>query len=778
MLRVQLICNAIGSLLIDRDDPIDINELILEVRRSEDNDGIVYNVVFDLEFIKASRDFLKTCFESGGGIDSEVVVKIYQRDRNRRRWKIYATGKINWNKRDLLEDRIVVSIEQIGFERRVLNFINKKIDARTPVTENGTVITQLELPELTYHSKRLVKIAEFKPESSTEYQEVSVAIITIPDAILAIDQDVSALFIGLINLATDSQEVEDVFNIPYLWSAFPLSGTVTAGFTSGVADEGDYVDFLANNLDLREPCYEATEAGTVNLDLNLAIRATAFSDNTGGDIDGQLGTFEVYLWLEHRRLDEDEEEFVVSVTNLGKMNTPGSGPDIESGPDGSYQTFSYNVEDIELQPKDKFYVYTTYRFFGEWEGPNTPSADGVVTVGFTIQLNASSSYVRFDTRTIDEEVPVKTAMIYELAERCVQFYTNQTDCFRSTLLGRTDILDVDGNPLYTEDGEASLIGITLGHFLRDTQPFQTIISDEKKMFLSLADILQFINMRFCAGIGFETINGKQYLILEKKEYFFNKDVRILSLGQVYNIKSSVDPKRYWNGIQLGYSGKLDIDQVNAIDEANTVRDYTIPIVSTSNTLKFLSDIKTSGHQIERQKRLRGITKDSNLDDEIFAVSLVRDGITFKTKKIEGYTSVNGVFDSGSGYNYDLTPARALVAWGKYIASCLYKSFDKVVKFNSGDGNYYMTSQKTSEVSIAENGNLDLSSVEPIWVPEIYSFNAPLGLNEIQLIKETPYGYVEFFDQFGERMEGFILNIEHNPTSKLAEIELLKVHRNV
>ena len=110
---------------------------------------------------------------------------------------------------------------------------------------------------------------------------------------------------------------------------------------------------------------------------------------------------------------------------------------------------------------------------------------------------------------------------------------------------------------------------------------------------------------------------------------------------------------------------------------------------------------------------------------------------------------------------------------------LIRSFDKTVKFRSGEGNYEMATRKTSEaVSLHENGDVDLTNVEPYIDPEKYKFSHPLTDAEWKLLEANPFGYIEFEDAWGEVMEGFIDTdgIEHDSNNKKAEFNLLKVHR--
>ena len=55
-------------------------------------------------------------------------------------------------------------------------------------------------------------------------------------------------------------------------------------------------------------------------------------------------------------------------------------------------------------------------------------------------------------------------------------------------------------------------------------------------------------------------------------------------------------------------------------------------------------------------------------------------------------------------------------------------------------------------------------------------NVPFTREMLQLIKDNPYGYIEFFDLLDNKMEGFIKVIDHDANKKQAHLVLLKVFR--
>lgn len=345
--------------------------------------------------------------------------------------------------------------------------------------------------------------------------------------------------------------------------------------------------------------------------------------------------------------------------------------------------------------------------------------------------------------------------------------------FRSSLLGRTDIG-------YDEDGELALIGITNGNRLRKKNDHLPAGERGDNIFTSLDFLLKFVNTIACVDFGFE-IDGENrtIFVLEKKEYFFDKTQRILSLGKVNDIKKKLVPKRFYNKFEIGYNKEIDVDQINSIDEFNTIRRYTIPVINTKNQLIVTTDVVTAGYLIENQRRLSISTEDGKNDDNLFAVVLVRDGGGYRTKKNEGYSEITNVLFPDTGYNYDISPARIAKNWFKVIAASLIRSNRKTIRFAFGTVNYIMTTKENgSIVVVAENDNFDLTNVEPIWDNEDYEFERPTTLEEWNIIRSNPRGYFEFEDRFGNKFEGFISDqgIEYDRTQGIATFNLIRTYR--
>jgi len=798
MLRVQLINDIVGSIVIEEDDPIDINGLTQTLKRADKDDGVVFEVILDLEFIKKGRKFIKDCFEIAGGVDADVTVNIYERDFNNRKWDLYATGKINYNKYDLGEDRVTINIEQAGVQRRIQNRMDIDVDLETITTENGSALPSQATIDVEYHSKTILKKLDAKPGTGVEFSQGDVMRFSFDNG----DGNEFRFGIMVGQLSTEDttiDELEDSFKVPFGWLVLTtgidrwlsIGATLEAYDTDSIvyyngsiwrslvdnnpATPGtdvtkwveDYSAILKRYTD-RSPIYNVKEEGVCDIDIKMRLKHKVFSRNDGGDVDisgsGHLGTVLIKAWFEHRAIDNT----VKTITQIGSdWVTPGSGG---SSRISDFETKQYTVTDVDLEIGDLLYVYYTMHVTGTYDAPELIGRNGYVWHEPRVEADLDNTYVKITSKTTAPVTNAKSILLHEAFQRIAQFHTNQLDCFRSDLLGRPEIV-IDGDTPYTADGDAALIVLTNGGNLRSLE--------NKKIFASMRDILEFVNMLQCAGVGFESIDGKSVMRLEKKEYFYDKTTKVLSLGRVYNIKKRLNPKLYYNQIEVGYNGKIDIGQTNAIDEINTVRRFGIPVINTKNQLKVSTKMRSGGYQIEAQRRLTFSTSDGKLDDENFAVSVIRDGENFVTKKDEGYTGFYNVFDPASSYNLDLSPARALKNWLKIVASSLIRSTSKLLKFTYGEVNYTAGTKKGTETTFTyEDGTVDLTGVQPIWDNFIYEFDAPLTRDEFKLLKANPYGYIEFEDQFGEVMEGFISDegIEHDSNKGMANFKLLKVFR--
>lgn len=767
MLRVQLLNEFMAPLVIREDDPIGLNDLTQKIKRSTDNEGIVFEVIIEMPFIKQGRRFLKMAKEMYGGIDAVVNILIYTLHPNTRKWGLYAQGLVNFNKYDVYEDKLVVTMEQVSVQRAITNLMELNVNLQTLVSKNGSALpANLVLPDMEYHSKTILKEASAKPNDELPFQQLDIVSFSIP----GVGGDVNREAIIYGNVSTEKQESEELdeaFQLPFGWADFDARLDTNAPSTIA-----EMIDFLMDHKDIRFESLKLVEAGTVDVNATLHLKHWVSDEgdsvidvsSCGFPTDGALGKIELRYWFEWR----DKDDNIMGIENMAEFDMAGCGDDERVG---TLEEHIYSKLGIVSAIGDKFYIYSTTRIYGTYHNPTITSKN--ITHNCKIQAGINQK-ISFKSQTVTPNTHAKTILIYEAVQRCCQFYTNQVDCFYSELLGRTDILlPGSTDEYYAADGKGSMIGFTNGRNLRGLP---------NPIFMNLKDLLEFIDSIYCIGFGFERgTDGTMRLRLEKREYFYRKTERVLSLGKVYNIKKSIDSKRYWNQVEIGYATKVDVGQLNALDEFNTLRHYDPPIVNTKSSLKISNKMIAGGYQIESQRRLLFATTDSKLDDTNFAVVVIRDMATFKTKKNEGYEYINNVLDPSTIYNVDISPTRSFKEnWGQVIGTSMFESISgKTLTFLDGTVNYLMVSKKTDEdEEVAENGPIDFSQVEPIWTTNKFSFDAPLSDNEFTILKNNPLGYIEFEDEFGAVMGGFVSDdgVDHDSNKGIANFDLLEVFR--
>lgn len=803
MIKIQLFNDQLGPLVVNP-DAIGTTELDQILKRSEKDDGVTYDYTLDLDFTKKAREYLRYAYENLGGIEAVVTVNVYEYDENSFNWEIIGEGKIKFINWAIDAEKGTTNIEETGFQRKVINLIDVDVDLETLVSQSGSGLPATPTVTLTLHPKKIVKSYVASPTDPNEFAQGDVFEFVFSDD--GDDQFEYGVVYGSIDTGDIKfKELEDSFTLPYgyafmndiaQWSAIVAGFDVydigfivyhggsiyrslidnnqaTPGSNPAAWDLVGMAGFLQySDIGPRSEQYRAKELGTVKIDVRLKLKHSVFSRNDGGDVDicgsGSLGNVLIQAWYEHRR----EDNTLVSITQIGSdWSTPGCGGTSRLS---GFETKTFSIAGVPALLGDKFYVYYTASIYGTYEQPNEGAAGaGHVWHELRVQadktLNADGNPETYISIVSETEFPATTSksiLIHEAFKKIFQFYTDQEDCFYSEYFGRTD-----SSPAYAQDGPGSLVAVLNGRGIRQLEN-QTI-------FASGQDMHQSANAINCLGMGFEIIDGKQKVRVEPKRHFYNKNDLILDLGVVSKLKKKVATKYYYNQVESGF-GKLDVQQTNGIDEFTTLRKYKLPITQVNSKLNIVSKYKASGFEIESQRRLIGSTKDSKLDDANFFVNVVRDGGGFKPEKAENYPVVENLYDSASAYNLDFAPRRILENWKEVFAGCVAKIPNKVMTFSSGEGNYFMRSRRSDEaVIIDEHGSLDLTNVEALWYPEIYSFEKPLSRDQMRIIRQKPYGYFKFREiEDGPVLEGYLLKVARNSNKKLGIFEVLRVYRPI
>jgi hypothetical protein len=772
MIKLQFYHSNLGTLTVkpDAEGTEDFEETI---KRSEKTDGVVYDYALDLQFNKEAKAYLTAAFYNFGGIEALVVVNVFEYRLNAFGWVQIGTGTVKFTNQERSEPSFKTSIEQIGFQTKVLNLMDTDVDVETLVSQGGATLPATPSFTIQMHPKKIVKQTIVGPTDGLEFQKEGAGHITVPNGSGSLYREI--LIYGQVDNGKTVFNEYKVFQQPYGYDSTLADGLQT--YTPAVENQpGTIAAYKLYLQNVQTPRFEIKriendeDAGVGTLTLRWNLKHEIIVINGGGDVDiqgcgsGALARTEITYWFEHRDADNNIKG---DIEHMGTYDLPGCG---DSPRTGTFQSISFTKNNIDLKLGDKVYVYFLIRIYGNHEQPG-----GLVNgnLDYTVRITSdvteeAGTFIDFKVDTVFPETTAKVYGVFEALKKMFQHYSDQNDCFRSAYFGRTDTV-----PAYDVDGPGSLRAITSGANIRKLPDRTTTVNGN--------DFFGALNAIDCLGLGFEkTEVGRPVVVIEPLSYFYNKDLLILDLGPVSDLKISVDTKSYGNQIELAY-GKIDIQKTNGIDDPNGLRRWKFPITQISTKILATTKYKVSPYEIEDQRRKSANTEDSKNDDINFLLSLIRSGMTFLPKKTEGYMLIQNVYDSASMYNLDLSPRRNLDNWLQVVAMSLYLSTDKTITFSTGEGNYLMVTQKTGEANPKPEGGpgvkVDLTGVKPLYLPERQKFNCPLSSAQMTRIRQVPYGYFIFQEyRGGVNHEGFLSKVTRSDKKKLGTFELLKVSR--
>jgi len=761
MLRIELISNKLGVLIIDKHEPLDIQNLAINVKRSEKKQGIVYTVLLNVEFIAEAKDFLQAAFETDGGIDCVMGCNLYERRDDDRGWDLRLDASVNFESYDLGEIDLIVNVNQSNFQMLIDTFGDVDVDLETTKSQNNVTLPDQDVQIIDLHSKTILLQDKNFPDTFNTFSQGSVFQFIIPHGFGNIDRDnmvyvelsnsgvvddttaaASPLSFAAIN-GKELFEIEDTFQQPFEFVDW------NAQLNNGIAPgtDADYHAFLVDDArpeirDIRFPKIQFKQSGLTNIDIKLNLQFRVDIDFTGGTITGGARNLEAHCWIEIRGKD-DVTKSLVKIGDWANFVESFPGPTLRYTSDQA--TRNYTINNVDIQAGDKLYIYGTLRHWGTFDRPI--AVDCHVLHDLTIQA-FDGTYIKVTQKSVNPETTTRGILLFEAFQRIIQYITGQQVCFKSTLLGRTDIG-------YAADGKYSLKAYTNGNAVRNK--LQTN-NNPYPIFASLNSLYDLVNTWTPIGLGFEKQdNGQSIVVLESIEYFYNKDVTTIDLGPVQGVRKKVNASRYFNQIEIGYTTKMDVDEINAIDEFNTLRRFKIPVANSKNTLTATTPIVASGYIIEILRRAVASTKDTKYDDSRIIISVVRNGGGYKSRKNEGYDTIQNVFDPGTVYNIDISPTQCLQNWFPVIAaSLIYAKVSKTIIFSYGEFNFTLITKKTGSAnSIAENGQFDISSVVALWDNLDYVLTAPISLSQLTLIQANDKAKIQFQDAYGNAMQGYI-----------------------
>lgn len=175
---------------------------------------------------------------------------------------------------------------------------------------------------------------------------------------------------------------------------------------------------------------------------------------------------------------------------------------------------------------------------------------------------------------------------------------------------------------------------------------------------------------------------------------------------------------------------------------------------------------------------------------------IYDNIPFRTETNENISVIgNTLLDPGSAYNLRISPKRMLYNWAKWLnGGLMYKNGSELIKntFTKHNGDL------TTRVTVDRNCDIDyfdeiIREGDPIalagfaerdkfFIPDWVTFTARISKDEVQKIRLAMtnnslagdnYGYISVLDPDGNRVSGWVYEMEWSPATEKVFFKLLK-----
>jgi hypothetical protein len=381
---------------------------------------------------------------------------------------------------------------------------------------------------------------------------------------------------------------------------------------------------------------------------------------------------------------------------------------------------------------------------------------------------------------------------FNIAERFLKIFTDSDNLLISNVLGKTE----DG---YEEDGEASLIALAHGFWVREFKELDSNNATEEEIeenrYKSMSTTFkEFYESYFNAwnlGAGIEKVGLKEVFRIEKKEYFYNKNI-LIHLGevvngkfeyvQVNNVVRTLDSEQFNSGIEIGYDKVTEYEEATGLDEYNTKTTLTTTLDKLEKIYQKVSKYRADSYGLEFARRNPSRefpTEDTKYDSSIWLLDLIRNPIsTVFSQRLwaDDFDVIpTGVFSPETAQNLRLSPINTLLRHGWVIGSGLVKYPLDFIRYGSSVSNSRLVTT-INGISRAENGNIQNDSLEKARTDGFivdFEFNVDYDLlQKIQgktliLGKEIPnfYGLVAFKNEKGIIETGYIQKVSPNGVGK-------------
>ena len=716
--------------------PINWNEDEKEFKRSEDAHGVFINLSNNLQFYKGDElndggySFIKETYDTYG-INAKLL--LIKSDKEDDKWVESYRGYLDFSTYSRQSNLIEIKFNESGLYEKLKARRSEDFELNRETTMDGDVIDALVTQTFENLGREILIISEFNVAKSKSD-------IKIPSGDNAVRKYV------------DYSQMDFNHSSGGDWEAIVIPMDMVAEQSGNVQTIYDY---------------DIHENGSSYEDGTTAIMFYADADNNNTlkvDIEIELEVVSEYLYygdgalrLDLVRYENGENYDFKEYINLA------------TGSNEKGTVIKYSASDLPIE------ILTG-------ESLCLACHSNAAVGHILVNVNKANVTIK-DPTFYDDPNGNKAEFIlpYEALDRTIEILTGEKNALKSKILGRTDTFEK-----WSEDGFASLIGLTTGFLVRKF--------DDKGFTTSFSDFIESYNTVAQIGYGIEKIGFKEQLRLEHISHFYQNEVTI-KIDQPSNIKRTVASDYFYSSLEIGYekpSGDNLYEEAMGLDEYNVKNTYTTTISRVENSFEKISKYRADSYGKEfarRKPKLSYPEEDTNYDSEVFLLDLERptvDGGYFTERKWEkdfvlpDFFSIfaTGIYSAGTATNLRLSPLNILLRWGFWIKCGLEKYKDTKIRFSSSDGNSDLKTQLRTDLypnskEYSESGDIDVSDLDKsLFIPEFIEFDYPVDSTLLRKINGTSlnsegdtimnyYGLVEFTNEDNLKEYGFLMELKPN-----------------
>jgi len=390
---------------------------------------------------------------------------------------------------------------------------------------------------------------------------------------------------------------------------------------------------------------------------------------------------------------------------------------------------------------------------------------------FLEETNPITVTDRFPETLLDHVNP------FQAHQRVLESITGESDSFISS------VLDTDGKWAH--------VYLSNGYLCRQ------FTTDEAQLSFKWQELKEYFERKFCLEYRLVTVDGVKKMQCEDKDYWYSNDIgTTVSKIENNSFSRELDIKKYYSAIEVG-TPKADYEEAGSLNDFMTQASYTTILSTFDNKLDLTTSYQDSGVWYETVRRLvknANETTDSSYDNDVSVMETIESEGVLIQRTTEDFDTVNGIDEITTPINLNLTPARSVYRWGKWIRVGLQKYlgqtltidigfgevtsfFPTYIKFNKSEILTELSTVRNDEgIEVSENVDIDPNSLdEPIITGNIIKVNGDLSYQDIKTIEDDTTKKIDVPDEIsGERIQGWPILATIKPVGEsLTNLEIME-----